>query len=248
MLRELFQVDETAITIIAEEQEYSEVAKRAILRARAELEKFIFQAKLFAITLEPYHCNEEAPEIVKRMCEESSKFGIGPMSAVAGAIAQVALEAMLEKGAEHAIVDNGGDIAMALKKPANVGIYAGESKIKNLALKIMPEMTPLGICTSSATIGHSISFGKADASVVVANNAILADSAATALGNAVRSEEEIEKSFEVVKNIDGIIGALVIVNDKLGLWGELPEIIKADAKFEVITKGRKFKFPTRQEF
>jgi ApbE superfamily uncharacterized protein (UPF0280 family) len=238
MLKELFQVKETIVSIIAEEQEYIEVAKRAILKARNELENFICYNDFFAYTLEPYRCTEKAPEIIKLMCRASSKFGLGPMSAVAGAIAQIALEAMFEKGAEHAIVDNGGDIAMALKEIVKVGIYAGEVRIKNLGFRILPEETPLGICTSSSTIGHSISFGNADASVVIADNAILADAAATALGNAVKSKEGIEKAFEVVKNIEGIRGALVIIDDKLGLWGKLPKIIKANTNLELITKGR----------
>lgn len=237
-MKELFQVKETIVTIIAEEQKFIEHAKRAVLRARSQLENFISCDRFFAITLEPYHCNERAPEIIKLMCDASSKFGIGPMSTVAGAIAQTALEAMLEKGAEHAIVDNGGDIALALKESVNIGIYAGDAKVKNLALRILPESTPLGICTSSATIGHSISFGKADACTVVANNAIIADAAATALGNAVVSKEEIEKAFEVVKNIDGIRGAIIIIDDKIGLWGELPKIVKAEVRPEIITKRR----------
>jgi len=160
------------------------------------------------------------------------------MAAVAGTIAELAVEAALDKGAKHVIVDNGGDIALFTDRPVLVGIYAGESGIKNLAFQIEAQESIMGICTSSGSIGHSISFGNTDAATVISRSASLADAAATSLGNAILdgSRESIEKSFDRINGVDDIRGALIIKGEHIGRWGKLPKMVRAPVNPDFITR------------
>ncbi|MBN2487674.1 MAG: UPF0280 family protein [Methanosarcinaceae archaeon] len=237
-MKEHFQLKETIVTIIADEQFHIEAAKEAIHIHRAKLERYIRSDPFFKTTLEPYHCPDDAPEIVKRLARASNAMGIGPMSAVAGTIASFAIEAMIATGATYAIVDNGGDIALINNRPVVMGIYAGESPIKDLAFKLGPRDSVTGVCTSSGTVGPSISFGMADAAIVFSDDVPLADSAATALANAVGiGAKSVEDAFNVVRDIAGIKGAVVIQGQYIGMWGDVPEISRADVRYECITKG-----------
>ncbi|ABK15075.1 MAG: UPF0280 family protein [Methanothrix sp.] len=237
MIREYFRLHQTIATIVARSQEHIEIAKSAIIDSRTQLEEFIAFDPLFQLTLVPYDLPvDNAPPIVKRMCHASSLFHVGPMAAVAGAIAAFAVEAMVEAGADYAVVDNGGDIAIFSDEPLLVGIYAGSSPIKNLALEIHPTGGILGVCSSSGTIGPSISFGCADVATVISRDPAIADAGATALGNAVTPDASLKECFSVVDR-DEVIGALIIRGDEMAVWGEVPPIRRARVKYDLITKG-----------
>ena len=236
-MKESFRIKETFVWITADEKRYIEIAKEEIMQRRRELEKFVRWHPYFLVTLESYRIDEkevgsdrkkeEIPETVRRMIESSDKFGIGPMSAVAGTLAEFAVEAMRDAGATYAMVDNGGDVALITDRAVLVGIYAGESSFSNkIALRIKPSPSLIGICTSSGTVGHSISFGIADAATVISKSASLSDAAATALGNAVTDAHSIPKAFRSINHVEGIEGALVIYKDVLATWGRIPEIVK----------------------
>jgi uncharacterized protein len=236
-LREHFQLKETIATISAREQRHIDAAKRAIREQRAHLEDFISKDPFFMLTLEPYDLPAEgAPEIAKQMIRTTEVFGIGPMAAVAGVVAKFAVEAMIEDGAAYAIVDNGGDISLLNDEPVLVGIYAGQSAIHDLAFEIPPRSKPFGIATSSGTVGPSISFGFADAATVISQDPVLADAAATALGNAVQAEGPLEECFRVIDR-PGIDGALVIRGEEMALWGTLPKLRRALVGAERITRA-----------
>jgi uncharacterized protein len=237
--REHFQLKETIVTISAYEQRQIEAAKSSIREQRKLLEGFIQKDPFFALTLDPYDLpaqSDEVPEIVRQMIRAGNAFGIGPMSAVAGAIAKFSVEAMIEKGATYAIVDNGGDISILNDVPVLVGIYAGSSPIKDLALEVPVRDEPLGICTSSGTVGPSISFGCADVAMVISKDPALADAGATALGNAVLPNVSLDECFEAVKK-PGVDGALAIRADELALWGDLPRICRARLRPDLITRA-----------
>jgi len=233
-MREWFQVRETFAWISADEREYIKLAKRSILQQRRELERFVRWHPYFVVTLDRYELEEdergvhgEAPEVVRRMIEATSNFSIGPMAAVAGALAEFAVEAMRDAGASYAMVDNGGDIALLTDRELLVGIHAGQSPFSNkVALRLGPSSSVRGICTSSGTVGHSISFGIADAATVLSPSATLADAAATALGNAVTSPESAATAFDAISHVPELEGALVICKDVLATWGKLPEIVR----------------------
>jgi ApbE superfamily uncharacterized protein (UPF0280 family) len=237
IIREHFQIKQTIVTISAYERGHIEAAKRSIREQRSYLEAFILKDPFFALTLEPYDLGaEDAPDIVKQMIGATKMFEIGPMAAVAGVIAKLAVEAMIEEGAAFAIVDNGGDISVLNDRPVMVGIYAGASPIRNVAFEIPPRTSPLGIATSSGTVGPSISFGCADAATVISEDPCLADAAATALGNAVQADNRLEECFEAIDK-PGIDGALVIRKDRLALWGNLPRLRRAQLRPDLITRA-----------
>lgn len=237
-VKELFQLKETIVNITTEKKYYIEVAKKEIQKRRKEIEKFIHKDNYFGFSLKPYKCSNKDPEIIKKMCKASQKLKIGPMSTVAGIIAEYAIKAMISKGAKHAIVDNGGDIAIFSNKTINVGIYTGNQQTNKFAFQVSPKNKILGICTSSSNIGPSLSFGNTDAVTVISHNLAVADAAATALGNLVHSNQDIKKAFRILKKIKEVKGAMIIINDKIGLWGEIPKIAPVDVPYDLITRGR----------
>lgn len=179
------------------------------------------------------------PDVVKRMVSASEKVGVGPMAAVAGTIAWIAVEKMKMAGSRYAIVDNGGDIAIINDKVCYVGIYAGSSPIScKYAFEIEPRDDIIGICTSSGRVGPSISLGDADAVTVFSKDVSLADAAATAFGNFIHNDfnNEIKKIESIMNENDDIIGSLVVQNEKVALLGDLPLIVSANVDKELITK------------
>jgi uncharacterized protein len=233
IVREHFELRETAVTIVADER-YVPEAKRSIFESRETLEQFIADDPFFRSTLEPYREGKDAPPLVKRMCDAARAANVGPMAAVAGAVAEAAVEAMRSAGAVHALVDNGGDIAMVLGREADIGIYAGGSRFSELAFRFQPVDRIMGICTSSATVGPSISFGIADAAIVVSENVALADACASMLGNLVTSEDEgtMRGAVEKVAGVKGVTGCAAIVGDMIAMKGTLPRLVRAKGNFD----------------
>ena len=163
------------------------------------------------------------------MTQAADAANVGPMAAVAGALADLAVEEMIKSGAKIAVVEDGGEISVRSSEKLDVMIYAGESSLsKRLGLRILPEDCPLGLATSSGTVGHALSLGFADAATVVAENAALADAAATAVCNAVDSKDlasSIESGLRVAQSIQGVKGALIIRDNRVGFAGKLPRLI-----------------------
>ncbi|MGB5924641.1 MAG: UPF0280 family protein [Dehalococcoidia bacterium] len=193
----------------------------SVLKHRSSLESYIGRHPIFLTTLEPYQAEAEAPAIVKEMGRVSQLTGVGPMAAVAGAIAEAIGRDLLALSPDI-IVENGGDTFLKISKKRLVGIYAGQSSFaKKIALEIMPGETPLGICTSSGTVGHSLSLGSADAVVVLSPSTALADAAATALCNIIKAADDIPQAIEKAQSIEGLRGLVIIVGDKMGVWGKV---------------------------
>jgi hypothetical protein len=143
------------------------------------------------------------------------------MAAVAGAMAQFVSKDLLPLS-EELIVENGGDLYLVIPKERTIGIYAGSSPLSlKIGIRVCPEESPLGICTSSGTVGPSLSLGKADAICMLSKSASLADAVATAVGNIVREKKDIEAGLEKAKEISGILSAVIIVGDNVGAWGDL---------------------------
>jgi ApbE superfamily uncharacterized protein (UPF0280 family) len=196
-------------------------ARRLVLKYRRQLESYVEKEPLFLTSLEPLKTPASAPEIVTQMIEAGQQAGVGPMAAVAGAIAECVGRELTEFSPE-VIVENGGDIFLKLNRKRTVGIYAGESPLTGkLGLEIGPDETPLGVCTSSGTVGHSLSFGKADAVVVVSNSAALADATATAIGNRVGGAKDIGKAIDFGRTIVGVNGLVIVVGGDFGVWGNI---------------------------
>jgi hypothetical protein len=198
----------------------SVVEERAHLY-RHQLEAYIAQRPDFLHSLVPIEPDPLAPRIVKEMLAASEVVGVGPMACVAGAVAEF-IGHDVEVLCDEFIIENGGDIQLRTKKERVVLVYAKDSPYSGkLGIRVKPRDEAYGVCTSSATVGHSLSFGKTDAVVIVASSALFADALATRVGNAVSKEEEIGPALELGKAYPGVMGILIILGDKLGAWGDL---------------------------
>jgi ApbE superfamily uncharacterized protein (UPF0280 family) len=196
-------------------------ALRLVEKYRGQLERYIEKNPEFLTSLKPLPVPGRAPRLVRDMIEAGRRAGVGPMAAVAGAISEYVGRELLAFSPEI-IVENGGDIFLQILRQKTIGIYAGDSPLTGkIGLEISPRDTPLGICTSSGTVGHSLSFGRADAVVAIAPSATLADAAATAIGNRVSRPEDFDKGIEFGKSISGLKGIVIILGTKVGAWGDV---------------------------
>ena len=212
------RVKETDLLIRGERRLY-DVARDLVLEARERIEAYLDLHPEFGESLVPVDEDPFAPGVVREMIAAGRKAGVGPMAAVAGAIAEFVGRGLLRETGEI-IVENGGDIFARVDRAFTIGIFAGDSPLSGrVGLEVAAEETPLGICTSSGTIGHSRSLGRADAACVISGSTALADAAATALGNRVRHPRDIEPALGWSKTVDEIRGALVIIGENLGAWG-----------------------------
>jgi uncharacterized protein len=195
-------------------------ARRIIDKYRRMLKKYIDSHPQFLTTLEPLEVEKEAPRIIRLMSEASHAAKVGPMASVAGAIAQFTGEELAPYSHEI-IVENGGDIYINSKHNRLIGIYAGDSPLSGkIGFELQAKDFPLGIGTSSGTVGHSLSFGKADAVIILAKSAILADAAATSTANIIFTAGDIAAGIEHAKNIRGTEGIIIIKDEKIGIYGK----------------------------
>jgi ApbE superfamily uncharacterized protein (UPF0280 family) len=214
--------------LVSAATDLSEQAKDRVYHYRRHLEDYIKRRPEFLSTILSYPEDPFAPPIVREMIRATRRFAVGPMAAVAGAIAQFVGTDLLDYS-EEVLVENGGDIFVKTKRPATVSIFAGSSPLTNrLGLVLQPERMPLGVCTSSGTVGHSLSLGIADAVCVVASSASIADAAATALGNKVTSKSKLASEIESFKGYEDIRGAVVVIGETVASWGEI-ELMQTNA-------------------
>lgn len=213
-------VKETDLAIYARKP-LEKLARDLILKHRGFLEAYIDRYPEFATTLLPWPLFEPAPKIVRDMIWAGHQAGVGPMAAVAGAVAEHVGSDLLAQSPE-VIVENGGDVFLKTNGPSIVGIFAGKSPLSlRIGIRVHSENEPISVCTSSGTVGHSKSMGKADAVCVISRSCCLADALATAIGNLVSRESDISKSIEFGKQVPGVQGIVIIADKKIGAWGDI---------------------------
>jgi uncharacterized protein len=221
-----------------------------IIRQRFLLKNYIRENPDFLTSFEPVIVGEEdygligqnsksdsenTPLIVKLMARAGRKAEVGPMAAVAGTISQLSMGYMIEDGAKYVIVDNGGDVALKTDQDVVVGLYAGESSLSGeLGFKVKYRKTPMGICTSSGTVGHSISFGRSDSVTVFADEASIADALATSIANSALGEKDpdaVQNSLDRADDFRELMrGVLVVVGESAGTLGKIPKLVKTDKR------------------
>jgi ApbE superfamily uncharacterized protein (UPF0280 family) len=207
--------------MVSASRDLSALTRDMVHSIRRQLEDYIRTKPDFFTSLLPYPEDPFAPEIVKEMVSVTKMFGIGPMAAVAGTIADFVGSGLLDYS-DEVIVENGGDIFLMTDNPRTVSVYAGNSPFSNkLGLITNPTQMPLGICTSSSTVGHSLNLGIADAVCIVAQSASVADAAATALGNKINGEHALKREVEAIKESEAIKGGIVITGKTMATWGEI---------------------------
>jgi len=196
-------------------------ARELVLEQRGYIETFIGLHPAFMSSLRPWRTDCIAPQIIADMIGAGENAAVGPMAAVAGAIAEHVGRGLL-RYTDQVIVENGGDLFIKTDAPVTVGILAGRSPLSmRLGIRLRGEHQPTGVCTSSGTVGHSLSFGKADAVCVIADSCAVADAAATAVGNLVQSPASINDAINAGRQIKKISGIAVIAGEKIGMWGDL---------------------------
>lgn len=213
-------VKETDLLVSAE-RDLQQEATSAVWKYRHLLEWYIAKDPGFKDSLAPYRVDPMAPQIVKEMAEAAAKVGVGPMAAVAGAISEC-VGRELSSISPQIILENGGDIFLMTRMERIASIFTESPLLPSfIDFRIRPEKTPLGIGTSSGKEGPSLSLGRADAVMVVSPSAALADAAATAAGNLVRSKKDIRKALDFLRGIPRVTGGAVLVDGEIGLWGDL---------------------------
>jgi ApbE superfamily uncharacterized protein (UPF0280 family) len=217
-------VRETDLFISADSN-LTSIALASVHRLRSSLESYITAHHEFLTSLTPVVYDEWAPEIVREMMRASRKAGVGPMASVAGAMAEhVGRDLLLHT--RNVIIENGGDIYLKSMNDVRIGLFAGVSPLSGrVSIKVRKEEMPLGVCTSSGTVGHSLSFGCTDACCVKSGSAALADAAATAIGNIVKSKKDIQNGLTAGMQIEGVLGIVIIIGDQLGAVGDI-ELVK----------------------
>jgi len=234
MIRRRFHLRETIATILADDEALIAAAREGIITARQELEHYAAGDPFFLSTLEPYPVSSGIT-IVDRMAEAGVAAGVGPMAAVAGAIAWAGVEAMQAAGAAFGIVDNGGDIALLSDRDVTVGIHAGTSPLSDrTGFVIGPDPRIRGICTSSATVGHSLSFGSADSVTVFSHNPACADAWATAICNTISPEDTSVLGLVDPDDVDGVF---IIIGSWVYRWGCVPDPVRVSGRHDLITGG-----------
>lgn len=206
---------------ISAEKDLTKEARQVLLASRRSIERYAAGDPAFLSSLSPVDVPADAPPLVQTMANAARQADVGPMAAVAGAIAEEVGRQLLRHTSE-VLVENGGDIFLRSLTPRRISIYAGSSPFSlKVGLEVPPCPTGLGICTSAATVGHSLSFGQADAVVILAPDAALADAWATAIGNLVNTHDDIEPALNRLSTAEQVLGAVIIVGDALGAWGDV---------------------------
>lgn len=220
---------QSRLNVIVDSPRLLKVAYSSLLTHRLLLDQYVERHPSFRISLHPVRVEPWAPKVARLAAEAAEIAEVGPMAAVAGALAEAVMEDLLKAGAQIAVVENGGEVAATAIESLNVAVYAGPSPLSmKVGFELGPTDYPIGIATSSASVSKAINFGEADAAVVVANEASLADAAAKAVCNAVKGrddEEAVAKGLEVADRLRPYIrGALVIKGRHVGLTGRLPRL------------------------
>jgi len=227
LFKQVFRFKETNCTIITDDESAINTAVSSIKYHRKQLERYIQTHPKFLYSLQPVPVIK-GPRIVRLMVEASEKANVGPMAAVAGVLADLAVEDMTLAGSEVAVVENGGEVSAISNQPIDIALSAGDSPLsRQIGFRL--EKFPIGVATSSGLFSHALSFGEAEAATVFAVNAGIADAAATAVGNLIKGDDcrgAVERGIKEALGIEGVSGAFILYRGIVGKAGQIPKLIK----------------------
>jgi ApbE superfamily uncharacterized protein (UPF0280 family) len=194
--------------------------RQSVLERRAQIAETIASCPEFASSHLPIALDTPYP-MIHRMIVESARAGVGPMAGVAGAVAEFAGRDI--GGTGDVIIENGGDLFIRTARDRALLVYAGEDSPfrDRIRIRLRGGGEPWGVCTSSGQVGHSWSYGRADAAVVIARSALTADVFATAIGNRVHDERDVEEALAWARGVEGLVGGVVLIGARCGLWGDV---------------------------
>jgi ApbE superfamily uncharacterized protein (UPF0280 family) len=227
LFKDVFGFKETQCTIIVDKKRGIQTAIKSIKQNRKALEEYIEAHPKFLYTLDPIPAPAE-PLVAKLMAEAAEKAKVGPMAAVAGVLADLAVNDMVADGCEVAVVENGGEISALSNVPIDVAVAAGDTPLSRRFGFRLTDF-PVGIATSSGRFSHALSFGDAEAATVFCRNAGLADAAATAVGNVVKGDNYrrgIQQGIDKALSIQEVDGVLIMYKGHVGTAGKIPQLIK----------------------
>jgi len=229
LFKRAFRHKESNCTIIADREDGIETAISSIERHRRLLEEYIKEHPQFLFSLEPVTV-DTAPEVVRLMAEASEKADVGPMAAVAGVLADLAVQEMIRAGCNVAVVENGGEVSAVSNQPIDIAFAAGDEPLSREMGFRLKEF-PVGVATSSGLFSHAFSFGDAEAVTIFAVDAGVADAAATAVANLITGDdvqEVIRQGIDRALSIDGVKGVFILYRGVVGKAGQIPELIKVN--------------------
>ena len=229
LFKRAFRHKESNCTIIADREDGIETAISSIERHRRLLEEYLKEHPQFLFSLEPVTV-DTAPEVVRLMAEASEKADVGPMAAVAGVLADLAVQEMIRAGCNVAVVENGGEVSAVSNQPIDIAFAAGDEPLSREMGFRLKEF-PVGVATSSGLFSHAFSFGDAEAVTIFAVDAGVADAAATAVANLITGDdvqEVIRQGIDRALSIDGVKGVFILYRGVVGKAGQIPELIKVN--------------------
>lgn len=212
------QVKQTDL-LVSGLRDLKEEATRLVHKYRQQIEDYIEINPCFRGAFRPVYQNLFAPRIINTMIEAASKAHVGPMASVAGALAEYVGLGLLSYSRD-VIVENGGDVFIRSDKKRVMLLLAESSDFLGLKIAIKAFPKPLGVCTSSGRLGHSLSYGRADAVMVVGQSASMADAAATGIANIIRKPSDIRKGLTRAQEM-GVLGVLILIEEQMGVWGQI---------------------------
>jgi ApbE superfamily uncharacterized protein (UPF0280 family) len=231
LFRRAFRLKESNCTIIADIEDAINKAVASIEHHRKQLENYIQENPECLYSLKPVPV-DSSPKVARLMGEASLKAGVGPMAAVAGVLADLAVEEMVSVGSKVAVVENGGEVSAISNKPVDIALAAGDAPLSREIGFRLKEF-PVGVATSSGLYSHALSFGEAEAATVFAADAGVADAAATAVANLIKGEDVcniIRKGLDRALGIEGVKGAFILYKGTIGKVGQVPELIKVNPR------------------
>ncbi len=214
-------IEETDLWVAAREDLGLPMADHARF-LRGQIKAYAAVHPEFLTSLEPLAATPRDPEIIRRMCRAGQLTGVGPMAAVAGTVAQMLGEFFRERSPDL-LIENGGDTYLCSTRERHIGILNMPDQAVRLCVPVAASEFPCSFCASSATIGHSLSFGKADLVVVRSRDAALADAAATALANALTGAQAMDAVLAQAQKWEpiGLDGVFTQCEGKIGVWGKM---------------------------
>jgi ApbE superfamily uncharacterized protein (UPF0280 family) len=231
LFKRAFRLKESNCTIISDKESAVEKAVSSIRHHRGQLEEYIRGHPRFLHSLEPLSV-DSGPEVARLMAEASAKAAVGPMAAVAGVLADLAVEEMLRDGCRVAVVENGGEVSAVSDQPVDIALAAGDAPLsREMGFRL--KKFPVGVATSSGLYSHAFSFGEAEAVTVFAVDAGVADAAATAVANLIKGDDVrgvIRQGIDRALSIDGVQGIFILYRGVVGKAGQVPELIKVNPK------------------
>lgn len=204
---------------IAALSDLSQLAAELVSEARSQLEDYIAAHPHFAETYVPLDVEADVPPIVSAMAEAGRIARVGPMAAVAGAVAEFVARGLACQSNE-VIVENGGDIFLIGAKDRTVALWAGEG-VRGIGVQVAGSSMPVAVCTSSGRFGHSTSLGSADAVAVIGASGAITDAVATALANRVHGADDVERALQAASHIHGVRGVVINAGGHVGVWGDV---------------------------